>query len=349
MDQFIQTIRRPTGYEKDSVALIWERSVKVFPQMKRLCSIVKCDRYGTMGILVRSPKSVEQPTVLLECHIDEVAIKLQSEVKDPKNSISVPVWKGRVMGNSKYHVWGEKVDLVLPKTQTVIGHGFIMQNPPHCSNIQSKQQKKLDDEHVWIRMNSDKTAQNIRKYQKEGQVIVAMFSSKLHCNKQYCIGPGIDNSVSWFIICSVIQRLRGNFSPFLIQLSVQEELGRSRRLFTKREVKSCRYFICLDTDVAESKQIDPLKGLTLYSNKKHWLSQQKNVQLMEKDTVGGTNLDLYSEIIDSSVLLGIPLVGMHSASEQIRVKLINDAVGVIYKFIASSKIDGIDLNTKPTH
>jgi len=36
---------------------------------------------------------------------------------------------------------------------------------------------------------------------------------------------------------------------------------------------------------------------------------------MEKDTVGGTNLDLYSEIIDSSVLLGIPLVGMHSASE----------------------------------
>jgi putative aminopeptidase FrvX/DNA-directed RNA polymerase subunit M/transcription elongation factor TFIIS len=65
-------------------------------------------------------------SILIEIHMDEVAIQLLSTVRDTGNSIGVPVWKGEALGNSKFHVWGEKMDILSMPSQTLLGTGFIV-------------------------------------------------------------------------------------------------------------------------------------------------------------------------------------------------------------------------------
>lgn len=76
--------------------------------------------------------------MLIEIHMDEVAIHLTHPVKHPGNTLEVPVWEGKALGNDKYQVWGERMELIEMPSQKTLGYGFIMQNPPHCDDVESQ-------------------------------------------------------------------------------------------------------------------------------------------------------------------------------------------------------------------
>ena len=281
-------------------------------------------------MLVRSPNDTRKPQGLFEAHIDEVSIRIQNPVRKTGNAIDVPVWKGLALGNFSVNVWGE--ELIIYVDGKKAGSGYVMQNPPHCNNNLSKKQRLLTNEEVWIRLEDEETHEKLKKAEKE---IIAVFSKKMKCNKSYCIGPGLDNRISWYVLNKVIQDLPSSFTPFLIQLSTLEEVGKSVPLYD--DCKSLQYFICLDTDVAENKNIQPFKGCVIYAKNKNsniykWFSKQKYTQT-DVSAIGGTNYDLYSSCINNSILLTIPLVGMHSANEQIYKNNVVKAIKMIDEFI----------------
>lgn len=193
---------------------------------------------------------------------------------------------------------------------------------------------------VWLRMDSIRTHKRIQSSMKRNHSVVAMYPSKVECNREYCIGPGIDNSVSWYVICEALESLYTSKLPFsdcFIQLSVREEVSETVPLFTKDELKGMDHYLCIDTDVAEVKQLYPSRGLSLYTDHPktsgifQWFSKQSFTQIPPADSVGGTNLDLYKRDIPSHALIGIPLIGMHSAYEQVETKMIRGAIRLLRK------------------
>ena len=347
MDDFNLTYRRPTTFESSAVQSILKQSTKQYSFLRDKSQVIRC---GDNGILlyVGDPSSVKQ-SILIEIHMDEVAIQLLSPVRSTGNSIGIPVWKGKALGNSKYHVWGEKMDIISMPSQKYLGTGFIMQNPPHCETLESKHQRNMGDEYVWIRTDSKKTDTLMKKEVKKGRDIVAMFSSKIQCNKEYCIGPGIDNSVSWYALCEAFETLYKKNIPIkncYIQLSTGEEIGKSVALLNKTELKHISHFICLDTDVAEMPGLDPDKGCTIYTNNPDskiysWLKKQKRyIQVPRSEIVGGTNELLYSDFISSSVNIGIPIVAMHSAHEQVSHTMIKNTIQLLKRCLKLSQSIG---------
>jgi hypothetical protein len=60
---------------------------------------------------------------------------------------------------------------------------------------------------VLLRLESNLLHSKLKSHTKLGRRVVAVFSSSMSCNSDYCIGPGIDNGVSWYGMCEVINRL----------------------------------------------------------------------------------------------------------------------------------------------
>ena len=93
---FNQTKRRPTGSEGTSIRDMFQSSIQSFPKMKQRCKIIACHPDGSLGMCVSPPGTNKQqtPSILIECHLDEVAIHVTHRIPKTGNTIGVPVYAG---------------------------------------------------------------------------------------------------------------------------------------------------------------------------------------------------------------------------------------------------------------
>lgn len=329
MEQIFGSIRRPSGFESVTCSkALLDETWKHFPSLRSLFTLTRTGDEGSLGFTVKKPNDTRPPKRVIEIHVDEVSIHCSRHMKRISKQMGVPVWRGTSNGNLKYHLWGESVDLycITSRTQRKLGKGYIIQKPPHFDSIEYA---SVDEESVMIRLDSYATHQKVQKCNNNGYNVVAMFDSVVRCNPDFCIGSGIDNAVSWYVLCKALSEVT-SFYPFLLQLSVKEEIGKTELVFPPRMLKDMEV-VCMDTELSELTSVCVDQGIVIDSNSEWWNSRKHTQRLQEKQ--GGTNLGLLKRHSKRWVQFGIPITGMHSANEQVSQNIIQCAIYLLQQYL----------------
>lgn len=132
MDKLSNAIgRRPSGVESEGSILysVLKQSMTLYPSLRKCMKVCKTNE-GSLGFIVRHPKdtSHSKPGTLFEIHLDEVSLHLDSYKKSQSDTIGAPVWSADIVGNLKYHIWGEKMVLysVYHQKRVRLGEAFVM-------------------------------------------------------------------------------------------------------------------------------------------------------------------------------------------------------------------------------
>jgi hypothetical protein len=115
MDKLSNAIgRRPSGVESEGAILssVLKKSMKLYPSLGKCVKVCKIEN-GSLGLIVRHPRDTKgmKPVALFEIHLDEVSLHIDSYKRAQSDTIGAPVWSADIVGNLKYHIWGEKMIL----------------------------------------------------------------------------------------------------------------------------------------------------------------------------------------------------------------------------------------------
>jgi endoglucanase len=281
-------------------------------------------------------------TVLLDAHLDQVHLRVVRITSDGYVVTSPVGFEQSVLdGNSVVHLAsGMK--------------GSVVTLPPHL-NIKSK---KTPEVYIDFGMNG----RELMKVIFPGDIVI--FSVDYYTmNKNYIVGPGLDNKVGVYILIEILKyfdkypdKLKYNL---IIHFSSREETGMSSFVHLPNKIDA---IIVIDTDFAtDNPFISPDLVGNLLSNNGPIITRnfeddvclgdtlikiaKKNkipFQLSYSSDFGGTNAEKFSLLFDSyTQYVGIPLKNMHAPAEIVARKDIENTFKLLQLYLTQGiKVGG---------